>query len=176
MSSATYEIPIDQIDSGLNECASNVRRLIDDCRMMMKDGSQWHAAAMAIFALEELVKLYVLKRGYESAVLAGKSLVDVDERVFGRGRRSHQFKLSIARQEKLIPEEAWVIHEGFFDDRYFDPRYFDIGTVISATLRTESIFVDWDVQNKCWVNRPVIDSQKLETFVQSVAVALKRIE
>jgi AbiV family abortive infection protein len=176
MSKQDYEIPIEQIDSGLDRCAANVRRLMDDYHALMKNGSQSHAAAMSVFALEELVKYHVLKEERKSALAAGKPKVHVDERIFGKGRKPHQHKLALARQEQLIPDDAWVIHEGYFDSAYFSSRFFDTETVISATLRTESIFVDWDRENSCWVNPPSADIEKLEHFSESVLRALSRIQ
>jgi len=61
-------IPVDKIDSGLDAIARNIRRLIKDHYALMRDGSDWHAMALAIFALEEFAKYYVLKQKRDEAI------------------------------------------------------------------------------------------------------------
>lgn len=55
-------IPLDMVDEGLSLVASNIQHLYQDHYTLMEAGSPWHAVVMAIFALEELAKYFVLKR------------------------------------------------------------------------------------------------------------------
>jgi len=171
------QIPIDnEFDSQLGQIAANVRRLVGDSRVLAGDHSQIHAAAMSVFALEELVKCQWLKEGRKSAVAAGKKILDVDGRIFGLGRKTHDFKLNLAREWKLIPNDAWEVHQGYFSSQYFALPWFDTERVLDAQLRMESIFVDYDRKKRVWINPPSVDADKLEHSNDSILKALEVIE
>ena len=169
-------IPIEKIDSGLGIIAGNIRRLIQDHYALMRDGSDWHAVALAIFALEELAKYYALKHGKDDAIRNHMTSVEVEELLFGRGHgNSHKRKLEIARKEKLIPPDKWTINTARFDSAYFDSAYFDTeDVVVSAALRTQNIFVDW--KNGEWVHGTVLEVARVKDFADSIIRSLDQLE
>jgi AbiV family abortive infection protein len=176
LSKGKIQIPVDQTNSQLDRIAANVRRLIADSRILVKDGSRNHAAAMSVFALEELVKYCHLKEERKAALAAGQTNLDVDELIFGIGHKPHEHKLKKAKEWQLIPDDAWEVHKGSFDSRNFSSRNFDTDVVLSATLRIESIFVDWDRKSRCWFSPPNVEIEKLEYFNESVLKALNKAE
>lgn len=154
-------IPLEKIDERLSLVAGNIQFLYQDHYSLMQAGSNWHAVAMAIFALEELVKYFILKREKDSAIQAKMTSIQVDERLFGRGRNSHKYKLEIARKERLIPLDAWTINTARFDRAYFDSAFFDTeDVVISAALRTRNTFVDW-IDGK-WEHGTAVETLRLK--------------
>jgi AbiV family abortive infection protein len=177
LSGAIIQLPIDnEFDSQLGEIAANVRRLVDDSRVLVGDNSQIHAAAMSVFALEELVKYRCLKEGRKSAVAASKTVLNVDGRIFGLGRKTHDFKLNLAKEWKMIPDDAWEVHTGAFSSKTFSLPWFDTERVLDAQLRMESIFVDYDRNKHVWINPPSVDADKLEHSNESILKALEEIE
>jgi hypothetical protein len=128
--------------------------------------------ALAIFALEELAKYYVLKRGKDHATRNHMASVEVEEALFGRGRKnSHKHKLEIARKEKLIPPDKWAINTARFNSAYFDSAYFDTeDVVVSAALRTQNIFVDW--KNGEWVHGTALEVARVKDFADSIIQSL----
>jgi AbiV family abortive infection protein len=169
-------IPLDRIDSGLDLIARNIRRLLEDHYALMRDGSDWHAVALAIFALEELVKYYVLKRKKDDAVKNQMTSVEVEELLFGRGRgNSHKYKLDVARNEHLIPLETWTIHTAKYERAHYDSARYDTEDVlISAALRTQNIFVDWKEGE--WEHGTVLEALRLKNFADSIIHALDQLE
>jgi AbiV family abortive infection protein len=170
------KIPLDRIDSGLDLISRNIRRLIGDHYALMKEGSDWHAVGLAIFALEELVKYYVLKQKKDEAIKKQMTSVEVEELLFGRGRgNSHRYKLDIARNEHLIPPETWTIHTARLDRAYFDSAYFDAeDIVVSAALRTRNMFVDW--REREWEHGTVLETLRLKNFADSIIRTLDELE
>lgn len=168
-------IQLDKVDEGLNVIASNIRSFVQDHYALMHQKSDWHAVAMGIFALEELVKYSELKHGKETAIQKNLTSVEVDERLFGHGKDSHGYKLKIAKDQKLIPLEAWTIHTGGFSSANFSSEAFDTDAVITATLRTRNTYVDW--KNGRWVHGAgIIDSLKVKNFVDSVIHTLEELQ
>jgi AbiV family abortive infection protein len=170
------EIPIDGLDLQLERIAGNVQRLVDESRMLAGVDSKAHAAAMSVFALKEVVKYRSLKQARKAAVAAGNTKLNVDERIFGWGHGAHAEKLRLARDWNLIPDDAWEIHKGHFSSRYFAWPWFDVERVLSTTLRTQSIFVDWDRKKHVWINPPLVDTDRLEHSNDSILKALDRVE
>jgi len=169
-------IPLDRIDSGLQLIAGNTRRLIEDHYALMRDGSDWHAVALAIFALEELVKYYVLKRKKDDATKRQMTSVEVEELLFGRGRgNSHKYKLDIARKEHLIPPDTWTIHSARYNRAYYDSAHYDTeDVVVSAALRTRDIFADWKQGE--WEHGTVLETLRLKNFADSIIHSLDQLE
>jgi AbiV family abortive infection protein len=168
-------IPLDKVDEGLSLVATNVQYLCQDNYTLMQAGSPWHAVVMAIFALEELTKYFVLKRERNLARSSKANSIEVDERLFGRGHgNSHAFKLNIAKEEKLVPLDAWQIHTAAFDKAYFDSGYFDVEDVtVSGALRTRNIFVDW--VNGKWEIGSDFEPMRLKNFVDLIMEKLKQL-
>jgi AbiV family abortive infection protein len=169
-------IPLDQVNEGLRLVANNIRAFIQDHYALMQQGSTWHAVAIAIFALEELTKYHQLKRQKETATCNNLQSVEVDERLFGYGRSAHEFKLKIAKEEQLIPSEAWTINTAKFDSAFFDSAYFDTkDVVIDATLRTTNWYVDW--KNGKWqIGTEALETLRLKNFADAIIVALEHLE
>ena len=171
------EIPIDnEIDSQLARIATNVRTLVTDSRILAKSSSCIHAAAVSVFALEELVKYQCLKEARKSAVAAGKPRLEVDGHIFGFGRKAHDFKLNLAKTWKLIPDDAWEVHDAPFAAPAFGSPAFDVQRVLDAQLRLESIFVDYDRTKNLWSSPPMIDADKLENSNNEILKALGKVE
>lgn len=170
-------IPLNnEFDSQLDEIAINVRRLVDDSRVLARDGSLVHAAAMSVFALEELVKYQYLKEGRREGVSLGATTINVDGRIFGYGRRTHDFKLDLARERRLIPDDAWEVHQGYFSSKYFGRPWFDTERTLDPQLRLESIFVDYNRDLHVWMNAPSVDGGKLEDSNAAILKALEEVE
>jgi len=168
-------IPLDQVDFGLNLIGDNILSFIQDNYALMRQRSDWHAVALAIFALEELVKYAELKRLKELAIRANSLAIEVDKRLFGHGRNSHEYKLTIAKEKELIPLDAWTIHAGYFRSEYFSRKYFDTPTIISGALRLQNIYVDW--KGGEWLHgSEVVDPSRLKTFVDSISKTLERLK
>lgn len=176
VSALSIVIPIDdefELNRQLARIAANVRILVLDSRILAKAGDRDHAAAMSVFALEELVKYRSLKEARKSAVAAGKTSLEVDGRIFGMGGKSHEFKLALAKDWKLIPDDAWEVHPETPGPPLRGPPNFNIQQLLDARLRLESIFVDYDQEKHEWVNPPLVNDDKLE---YSNASILKAIE
>jgi AbiV family abortive infection protein len=136
----------------------------------MRDGSGWHAIAMSIYALEELAKYFQLLAAKKSAT---GSTLELDERLFGRERGSHKYKIEIGR--KLIPQEAMNIFPKSFDPVYFDPKHFKSeDTFISEALRLETLFVDW--KDGKWVHGTPILAERIKNFTDEILNALVKLE
>lgn len=170
----TCVIPLDKVDEGLRLIGFNIQSLYQDHYTLMQAGSPWHANVMAIFALEELVKYFVLKRDKKLALETQETSIKVDERLFGRGRNSHQYKLDIAREQELIPLDAWTIHTAAFDKAAFDSAAFDTEDVtVSTALRTRNIFVDWT--NGKWEVGSLSESTRTKKFVDLIMEKLVQL-
>lgn len=170
-------IPLDQVNDGLNHIALNIRRLMEDHYVLMRDGSDWHAVALAIFALEELAKYYVLKHEKDEAIKTKETSVEVDERLFGRGRHGnpHRYKLDIARNERLIPPDTWTIHTAEYDRGLYDSAHYDTEeVVVTADLRTQNIFVDW--RDGKWQHGTVLEVFRLKNFADSILHTLNQLQ
>ena len=168
-------IPMDRIDTGLDITAGNIRRLIQDHYALMRDGSDWHAVALAIFALEELAKYYVLKHGKDDAIRNRMTSVEVEELLFGRGRNSHKRKLDIARKERLIPPDMWTIYTARYGPAAYGSAHYDTEDVtVTAALRTQNIFVDW--KDGEWVHGTVLEVARIKNFADSIIQSLDQLE
>jgi AbiV family abortive infection protein len=169
-------VPLDRVDSGLDLIAGNIRRLIEDHSALMREESDWHAVALAIFALAEVAKYYVLKRKKDDAIKRQMTSVEVEELLFGRGRgNSHKYKLDIARKEHLIPPDTWTIHSARYNRAYYDSAHYDTeDVVVSAALRTRNTFVDWKQGE--WEHGTVLEASRLKDFADSIIHTLDQLE
>lgn len=167
-------IPLDRVDEGLDLIGNNIRAFVQDNYALMHNRSDWHAVALAILALEELAKYYALKQAKEIAIRNKQTSAEVDERLFGYGNRSHEYKLRIAKDQKLIPLDNWTINTGKFDLAYFDSAHFDAqDVVISSALRNMNMYVDWKDGN--WrIGTGVFEPLRLKVLVDSIIESLER--
>lgn len=171
----TCTIPLDKIDEGLSLIAYNVQYLCQDYYTLVKEGSPWHAVVMAIFALEELAKYFALKKAKQIALQSKTTNVEVDQRLFGRGRPdTHKYKLDIARREELIPPNVWTLYAGNFDRSNFDSTNFDTEeVVVSTALRTRNIFVDW--RDEKWQVGGNADLSRVKQLVEAILETLSQL-
>jgi AbiV family abortive infection protein len=168
-------IPIEQVNDGLNLVALNMRRLTQDHYVLMKDGSDWHALVFAIFALEELARYYILKQKKEEAIRTEMASIEVDQHLFGRGRKGHRYKLAIARNERLIPPDMWTIYTARYSSaHYCSARYDTEDVAVTAALRTQNTFVDW--KDGKWEHGTLLDVFRLRDLVDSILHTLEQLE
>jgi AbiV family abortive infection protein len=170
-SEGTCAIPIDRVSQGLALVALNVQHLCKDSHELMRSGSPWHAVAMAIFALEELAKYYDLKRKRASALRSRTNVIKVDERLFGRGRgNSHLYKLQMAKDENLIPPDAWQIHTADADVEYALHK----ALLGSADFNVKDATVsDWI--NEEWEIGSNYEPHRLKMLVDAITEKLKQL-
>jgi AbiV family abortive infection protein len=167
-------IPLDQADEGLKLIAANIHMFIQDHYALMQQASNWHAMALAIFALEELVKYSELKHMKQEALRRGVTSIEVDERLFGRCRKSHEYKLKLAKDQALIPADAWVINSAKFDSAYFGSAYFDTeDVVITAALRVSNLYVDWE--ERWQIGTDSFEPLRLKHFADSILLAFEKM-
>jgi len=146
---------------------------VDDSQLLASNGNLSHATAMSVFAIEELVKYRYLKDERTKADAARVAILKADGRIFGHGRRSHEFKINLAKQWKLIPDDAWEIHKGYWNSKYWGRPWWDTERVLDPKLRLESIFVDYDQELHVWINAPLVDAEKLRYANEPILKALK---
>ena len=163
------EIPTDKIGDGLRLCDRNIRQFAKDVRILLKESSDYHAIALAIFAFEELAKYSELRKAKESAT---HSSVKIDKRLLG-GPGAHRYKQEIAR--KLIPPKAMIVMPSLFDPARFDSKYFMTDDVeVSPTLRLDCIFVNWKEEEERWdLGCPVLPAQ-ITKFTDAILDALEK--
>jgi len=163
------EIPTNKIDDGLRLCDRNIRQFVKDAHILMKESSDYHAIAFAIFAFEELAKYSELKKAKESAT---QSTVKIDKRLLG-GREAHRYKQNIAR--KLIPPEAMIVMPAGFDPAGFDSKGFTTEDVeISPPLRLDCLFVNWKEEEGTWdLGCPVLPDQ-IKKFTDAILNELEK--
>jgi AbiV family abortive infection protein len=162
----TVEIPVSKIGEGLRLCANNIRRFINDVRILLKEPSEWHAIASVIFAFEELAKYSELKKAKNCA---SQDVVTVDKRLF----YSHKYKQKIA--ERLIPQGTMILSDAYFDPNYFDSQFFQTESVeASPRLRLDCVFVNW--RDGHWVHGTPVIPQRIETFTEAILEALNQLE
>jgi len=159
-------IPTSMLDEGLRLCANNIRRFVLDNYLLMRDASDWHALASAIFAFEELAKYSELKLAKESATCAE---VEIDTRLF----RDHKYKQDIAT--KLLPPNAVELFPPHFDRKFFSSIYFDTeGTAVSPELRLDAVFVNW--KDGQWVHGSPFLPERMKNFIDGILNCLNRLE
>jgi AbiV family abortive infection protein len=132
----------------------------------MRDGSNWHALAAAIFAFEELAKYSELRSAKKSATSAE---VEVDERLF----KDHKYKQDKARQ--LLPSEAVDLFPAGFDRQLYDQSWFDMQTTtVTPSLRLDAVFVNWKEGH--WIHGTPFLPERLKSFVDEILNCLHRLE
>jgi AbiV family abortive infection protein len=160
------EIPIRKISDGLLQVAENIRLFTDDARLLLEHSSDWHAIALAIFAFEELAKYAELKKAKGPT---DQGVVRVDERLFGRGRHPHGYKLDIARKlmRGLGQEEAMDLIPPILAKSAASPQ-----------LRLNCVFVDWkDGQNGEWAyGTPTVANYRIERAIKAIENTLNWLE
>lgn len=163
------EIPISTIDDGLRLCDRNIRQFAKDVRVLLRESSDYHAIAMAIFAFEELAKYSELRKAKESGT---ENSVKVDKRLLG-GPEAHIYKQKIA--SKLIPPEAMIVMPAGFDPAYFDSKYFmTVDVRVSPPLRLDCLFVNWKEEERTWdLGCPVIPDQIMK-FTDAILNELEK--
>jgi len=163
-------IPVSQIDEVLRLCARNIRRFINDMGILLKDSSDWHAIALAIFAFEELAKYSELRKSKESAA---QDIVMVDERLFGKGKDPHGYKQNIARN--LIQQDAMILIFPYFDSTYFDARHFHAEPdEMSHALRLDCVYVNW--KDGKWIHGTPVVPDRIMMFTEAILDRLNRLE
>jgi AbiV family abortive infection protein len=163
------EIPADKIGDGLRLCDRNIRQFAKDVRILLKESSDYHAIALAIFAFEELAKYSELRKAKESAT---QGTVKIDKRLLG-GPGAHRYKQDIAR--KLIPPEAMIVMPAAFDPAHFDSKHFMTEDVkVSPTLRLDCVFVNWKEEEGRWdLGCPVLPDQ-IRKFTDAILDELEK--
>lgn len=150
-------------------CARNIRRFINDIRILLNDTSDWHAIAFAVFAFEELAKYSELKKAKESGT---EGVVMVDERLFGIGKNPHWYKQDIA--SRLIPQEAMTLIPAGFDPAYFDSGFQTESVEVSPRLRLDCVFVDW--RDGQWVHGSPVIPDRIRGFANAILDVLNKLE
>jgi len=160
------EIPVSQLGIGLQLCAKNIRRFVEDVDILLENSSILHATALAIFASEELAKYSKLKQAKK---LAAGATASVDARLFW----DHAYKQKLAGE--LIPKDALVLSPAVLGAEFFDSRCFqteDVG--VSNALRLDCVFVNW--KETGWVYGSAVQIGRLKQFTQGILDVLSKLE
>jgi AbiV family abortive infection protein len=167
-----YEIPVQELNEGLRQCAKNIRRFKLDVQVLLKSRSDWHAIALAIFACEELGKYQALLQAKKNAK---GDTVRVSKLLFGLGggHRSHEYKMALAQQ--VPPPEARTLVPRYILSPSNRPIIIE-KVEASAAMRLACLFVDWNAVTKEWFFGTPISPAYLKDFVDAIVAALYKLE
>ena len=136
MGSSLVLIPIGKLMDGSLLCIKNASRLACDAEMLFKSGQYSSCILLAVLALEELGKGYMLMFYY------GKRQ-DITSDIWNKDFKSHKKKLEI-------------IGEAFKKATNYDPAKKEAFERLSGFLlkllkiKAESLYVDWNNGQKQW--------------------------
>ena len=129
-------IPIERLMDGSLLCIKNASRLAYDAEILFKSRQYSSCILLAVLALEELGKGYMLMFHYEKRQ-------DITSDIWNRDFKSHKKKLEIigeafkkATNNDPAKKEAFERLSGFLFKM--------------SKIKLESLYVDWDEEKKQW--------------------------
>jgi hypothetical protein len=168
----SVSIPVSKLSEGIAFCGLNISMFLFEIDKLMTPPVAYlnggHAAAFAVYALEELAKYSEMVSAQNSA--KGET-VQFDKRLFGSGRGSHQYKLEIAMD--LLPKEAFEIFSNINPSVYDRDVYTPDEFIVSGALRLASIYVDR--RDGWWLYFPPVVAGRLLKLRQEIEKALKNL-
>jgi len=162
----TVKIPKCKLKDGLTHCERNIKDLIGDAYTLLeKGGSDWRAAALLIFAFEELAKYHELKKAERSAT---SDTVEVKSLLF----TNHRYKHGIAKD--LVPKGTTIFTPRDFLHKHH-PDFCPTEPVeVSPSQRTMFLFVDWDEKQKQWTWGAPVLRDEFMIFTKAIQDALEK--
>jgi AbiV family abortive infection protein len=162
------EIPRNKIDDGLKRIARNIRSFSKDVDLLLKSRSDWHAIALAIFALEELGKYNALQEAKRTAT--GTASVKINKKLFV----NHAYKQAIAKG--LLPDKTWTLlpRVVLLDPEDSSKHVLSHSVKVSPQLRLDCLFVDWKDGN--WNFGFPESREHVRDFVHAIEDALWVLE
>jgi len=158
------KIPINRLDEGIRLCANNIRRFLQDVELLLKNSSEWHAIAMAIFAYEEIAKYAELKKAKSTAT---SDSVEICSRLF----YDHEYKQDIAYE--LIEDNESVV---LLAESDLLPHFQTEKVEVKPKLRLDCLFVDWCEKNEQWRHGQPYLPSNIRRFKEEIAKALDRLQ
>ena len=164
MNAEIVSISMDELRRGLRLCGGNVTRFVRDVDILLKDSSDWHAIAFAIFAFEELGRYKMLKDLQESTVEG--STVMVNQSCL----RNHVYKQQVARG-LMSPEETKLFDGSFW--KALGGNFRDADTFASHQVRMDCMYVD--LKNGKWDSGVPVNPELIRKFCASIISALNNL-
>ncbi|MCK4815150.1 AbiV family abortive infection protein [bacterium] len=144
-------------------------RHLDDAKMLIKKRRIDGATILAVFGLEELGRIIILKDKYKKAIAKGVNYIEIKDRK--QPGRKDPFYDHIKKQRKatqILPPGSLRLHEGGFGEGF--GKGFDIDIYLNQELREVSSYLDFC---HMWQTSRPIDVDSLKNCINEIEKAIK---
>ena len=161
-----HEIALSSVEEGFLKSKNRCLRHLEGSKILILKSYLGGAAILAVFALEELGRMEILRQRYSLAIANSENHIKIKKRS-ARGRADsfyyHERKQQIALN--LLPKGIEVIHKPSFSSSDFGEGFDTQPSFINQDLREAYTYTDYDSR---WRIPPLINEFLLTTFIDEL--------
>jgi AbiV family abortive infection protein len=165
----SIQIPLEEVPQGIDLSVSLGLRHLDDAKMLIKSERVEGATILAVFGLEELGRIIILKDKYKKASAKGDIYIEIKDRKQDGKKDAfydHIEKQKIAKD--TLPPNSLELHKGCFGEDF--GKGFDIDIYLDQGLREITSYLDFCYK---WQTPNPIDVDKLKNCINEIEKAIK---
>ena len=165
----SIQISLEKVTQGIGLSASLGLRHLEDAKMLIQNGRIEGATILAVFGLEELGRIIILKDKYKKASLKGDSYIEIkDRRQGGKKDAFYDHRKKQKKATQILPPDTLRLHEGCFRGGF--GKGFDIDIYLDQDLREVSSYLDYCYM---WQTPRPIEVDKLNNCISEIEKAIK---
>lgn len=158
------QIPLNEVHIGLDLSSKLGLRHLSNASLLIQNGEIEGAAILAIFGLEELGRILILKERYQRAINQGSNYIEIKSRKQkGRTDAFYDHKKKQKKAKSVLPDNSLLLHQGDFGEGF--GKDFDASIFLDQELREAYSYLDYCIS---WQTPRPIDISRLNDLITKI--------